>query len=121
MTGQRAAPETPSRHDGVTMACPVCGRAFTPGGRRRFCSDACRATAFRRRRGGDPPVIVVPATVPRVPVTVYECDACGERAIGRQRCDGCSTFMRRVGIGGACPGCDEAITVRELLGPDTGG
>jgi len=56
-----------------------------------------------------------------VPITVYECDACGERAVGRQRCDGCSTFMRRVGLGGACPCCDEAITVAELLGPDTGG
>jgi hypothetical protein len=53
-------------------------------------------------------------------MTVYECDACGERAVGVQRCDGCSTFMRRVGLGGACPGRDEAITVSELLGPDTG-
>ena len=120
MTG-RAAPEAPSRHDGVTMACPVCGRACTPGGRRRFCSDACRAAAYRRRRRGDPPVIVVPPAVSRASASVYECDACGERAVGAQRCDGCSTFMRRVGLGGACPCCDEAITVRELLGPDSGG
>lgn len=118
MTGSEA-PEVPSRHDGVTMACPVCGRALTPGGRRRFCSDACRAAAFRRRRGAGRPV-AVPAAVSRVPITVYECDACGERAVGRQRCDGCSTFMRRVGIGGACPCCDEAITVTELTGLEGG-
>lgn len=119
MTG-RAAPGSPSRHDGVTMACPVCGDAFTPAGRRRFCSDACRAAAFRRRRGTDRPALVVPAGASRVPIAIYECDACGERSVGRQRCDGCSTFMRRVGIGGACPGCDEAITIAELVGPDVG-
>jgi len=116
----REAREAPSRHDGVTMACPVCGRAFTPGGRRRYCTDACRAAAFRRRRGGHPPAIVVPTAASRVPVTVYECDGCGERAVGVQRCDGCSAFMRRVGIGGACPCCDAAVTVAELIGPEVG-
>lgn len=101
------------------MACPVCGRSFTPGGRRRFCSDACRAAAFRRRRGAGR-TVVLPAAVSRASVSVYECDGCGEHAVGRQRCDGCHAFMRRVGIGGACPGCDEAITVAELTGLEVG-
>jgi DNA polymerase II large subunit len=50
-------------------------------------------------------------------MTVYECAGCGGRAVGEQRCAECSTFMRRVGLGGACPSCDEAITVADLIGP----
>jgi hypothetical protein len=53
-------------------------------------------------------------------MTVYECDACGVRAIGEQRCGECSSFMRRVGIGGACPHCDEPVTVAELIGQAVG-
>jgi hypothetical protein len=104
----------------VTMACPVCGDPFTPSGRRRSCSDACRAVAYRRRRAATRPVVVVPAGASRVPLTVYECDACGSRAVGRQHCADCSGFMRRVGIGGACPHCDEPVTVAELTGLEVG-
>lgn len=49
--------------------------------------------------------------------TVYECDACGSRALGEQRCE-CGTFARRVGIGGCCPECDAPVAVEELVGPD---
>lgn len=115
MTGAAA----PSRDDVVTMACPVCGGPYIPAGRRRFCSAACRTAAWRRRRRATAPVVVVPAAH-RVPMTVYECDACGTRAIGQQRCADCSVFMRRLGIGGACPHCDEAVTVAELTGLEVG-
>jgi predicted nucleic acid-binding Zn ribbon protein len=104
----------------VTMACPVCASAFTPSGRRSFCSDACRAAAHRRRRSAARSIVVVPARVSRVPMTVYECDDRGTRAVGEQRCPDCSTFMRRLGIGGARPCCDEAITVAELMGLEVG-
>ena len=53
-------------------------------------------------------------------MTVYACDGCGARAVGEQRCAECSTFMGRVGIGGACPCCDEPITVAELTGLEVG-
>jgi hypothetical protein len=53
-----------------------------------------------------------------VSLTVYECDGCGARALGRQRCTDCSTFMRRVGFGGACPLCDEPVAVADLIGPE---
>jgi hypothetical protein len=53
-------------------------------------------------------------------VTVYACDACGTRAVGDQRCPDCDRFMRRLGIGGVCPGCDEAVTITELLGTEVG-
>ena len=51
----------------------------------------------------------------RRPVTVYQCEACGARAVGRQRCEECGTFMRKLGLGGPCPHCDEPVTVTELL------
>lgn len=104
----------------VTMACPVCGRPFTPAGRRRFCSDACRSAAHRRRRAAARPVVTVPVAASRVSRTVYACDRCGARMLGEQRCADCSVFMRRVGIGGACPGCDEVVTAAELIGIEVG-
>ena len=45
-------PQPPSCHDTVTTNCPVCGRKFTPLGRQAYCSGACRAAAYRRRRDG---------------------------------------------------------------------
>ena len=48
--------------------------------------------------------------------TVYECEDCGVRAVGSQRCEECLRFMRRVGMGGTCPTCDEPVTVAELMG-----
>jgi hypothetical protein len=98
------------------MACPICQRSFAPSGRRRFCSDACRSIAYRRRRDAGRPAVVVPAARPRRPITVYECDGCGGRALGEQRCEPCGIFMRRVGIGGCCPACDEPVAVSELVG-----
>ena len=111
-------PTSPSRHDAVTTTCPICQHPFNPNGRRRFCSDACRAAAYRRRRDAAPASVVVPRAQPRRPITVYECDSCGARAVGQQRCDECSTFMRRVGIGGHCPNCDEPVAIAELLEPE---
>jgi hypothetical protein len=107
--------ESPSCHDGVTMACPVCQHRFVPTGRRRFCSDACRARAYRRRRDTNRPSVVVPVGRPKKPMTVYECGNCGSRALGEQRCEPCGTFMSRVGMGGCCPSCDEPIAVAELV------
>ena len=96
----------PSRHDSVTigsgMDCPICGTVFTPTGRRRYCSDACRAIAYRRRQQPDPtPTPIVPPAGQRRAVTVYECADCG-------------TFMTRLGIGGHCPCCDEPVTLDEI-------
>ncbi len=111
-------PTSPSRHDAVTITCPICQHAFTPVGRQKFCSDACRASAYRRRRDAAQAPVVVPRAHPRRPITVYECDSCGARAVGEQRCTDCATFMRRVGIGGHCPSCDEPIAAVELLEQD---
>jgi hypothetical protein len=112
-------PQPPSCHDTVTMPCPVCQRPFVPVGRQVYCGDPCRAAAYRRRRDAhNNTPIVIPKARPRRPITVYECDSCGERALGQQRCETCSTFMRRIGIGGCCPACDAPIAIQELVDPE---
>jgi hypothetical protein len=58
---------------------------------------------------------MVPAGRSRREFTVYECPGCGDRLLGEQRCEGCGTFARRVGPGGACPHCDQPVAVADLL------
>jgi hypothetical protein len=112
----------PSCHDGVTMpTCPVCQQPFVAVGRQKYCKDACRAVAYRRRRDAAEPAVDLPRARPRRPFTVYDCDGCGERAVGAQYCEECRTFMRRVGPGGNCPECDAAVAVAELVGEDACG
>ena len=33
-----------------TRPCPVCGRAFLPDGRTRYCSEACATAALRKQK-----------------------------------------------------------------------
>lgn len=107
--------ETASRNDTVTItACPVCGRAFEVGGRRRHCSDRCRQAAWRRRHSVSAVTVIPPAKGDRRAVTVYQCPICDARALGCQRCDDCNSWMRSLGVGGQCPCCDEAISLLEL-------
>jgi hypothetical protein len=105
--------ESPCRNDGVTMPCPRCTRPFTPIGRQRYCSAACRQATWRRRHV--PPLPDLPPRVPRSE-TVYECPSCGARFLGEQRCPDCQQFCRRIGPGGACPHCDEPVALADLLG-----
>jgi hypothetical protein len=111
-----AAPvEAATPDDGTTVTCPVCQQSFARQGKRQWCSDACKAAAWRRRRQAAPPRVVLPPARPRRPITVYECEGCGARAVGQQRCEECGTFMRKLGLGGPCPHCDEPVAVTELL------
>ena len=102
----------PSRNVGVTIPCPVCGLPFTPAGRQRVCSAACRQSAWRRRHGAPPPSI--PSRAARV-ATVYQCPSCDQRYLGQQRCPDCGIFCHRVGPGGLCPQCDEPVALGDLL------
>jgi len=52
----------------------------------------------------------------RKPATVYECPVCETRLLGTQRCEECGVSMRRLGLGGLSPCCDEPVTFEELLG-----
>jgi hypothetical protein len=105
-------PSPPSRNDGVTIACDLCGRAFGRSGRRRFCTDACRQAAWRERHPAPAPPL--PAKSPRV-ATVYQCAACETRYLGEQWCPDCQRPCRRIGPGGSCPHCDEPVAVADLL------
>jgi hypothetical protein len=103
---------TSVRYDTDTMAgsvCEQCGAGFTPVGRRRWCSDACRQSAWRRRRAAPRP------TQPAKIDTVYECPQCQTRYLGVQRCQDCNTWCRRLGPGGPCPHCDDLVAVTDLV------
>lgn len=102
-------------------SCPACGLTFLcepgPGRPRIWCSDTCRTRGYRLRR--QPPadtVVVLPASLPKSTV-VYECPLCETRYLGVQLCEQCHTFCRRLGPGGPCPHCDEAVVVTDLI-PD---
>jgi hypothetical protein len=110
--------EAPSRGEPAAATCPVCQNPFIPGTNQRYCTKACRDTAWRRRHQQPRPAIVVPPGQSRRSFTVYECETCGTRSLGDQRCGDCGSFMRRVGIGGRCPHCDEAVAVDDLFGEE---
>ena len=100
--------------------CPLCTAAL-PSSRARYCSAACRQAAYRRRQHA--PAVQADALTAQlrrlgqlVAQTVYECSGCGQRSLGARRCDECRLFCRKLGLGGACPGCDELILIAELLG-----
>jgi hypothetical protein len=52
--------------------------------------------------------------------TVYECPGCDGLYLGEQRCAECNQFCRAVGLGGACPHCEEPVRVADLLGEEVG-
>jgi len=107
-----AAPR--SRDDGGTTppSCPVCAQRFVPAGRQAYCSTACRKRAFRRRHAAQVRPVLPPGG--RRDHTVYECGECGQRRLGEQRCADCGMFARAVGLGGACPSCEEPVTRADL-------
>jgi len=75
----------------ATGSCPVCGQTFTPAPhqipRRRYCSERCRKTAWRRRHPGRRRPDAVPPAVPR-PVDVV--DVVAARAEPAARCPHCA-------------------------------
>lgn len=104
----------PSRDDAGTMTCPVCQRPFTPAGRQRYCTSACRKTAYRRRHQPTAGPIAVPAARPPRGHTIYQCPECDQRLHGEQRCPDCGIFARRLGAGGPCPHCGEPVAITDL-------
>lgn len=105
-----------------TPACPVCA-GTRPSRRARYCSDACKQRAYRRRQAGDTAPIAtrVAGLLPpqgEVAQTVYACGACDQRFLGERRCDDCNRFCRRLGPGGECPHCEEPVLLAELLGKE---
>lgn len=108
---------SPPRNGTVTARCGACDGPLPAGRTRRWCSDACRQAAWRRRHAPPPTPVELPLAQPRRAVTVYQCPECDTRVLGAQRCQDCATFMHRIGPGGLCPCCGEPITIDELLQP----
>jgi hypothetical protein len=101
--------------------CPVCGTRL-PSARAQYCSPGCKQRAYRLRHGaaagGEPTArdIALQHRQRRAAQTIYECPICEERYLGERRCPDCNRFCRALGLGGACPHCDQPILVAELLG-----
>lgn len=122
----RYGPADPTDEHGAidaraSRACPVCQAALTSP-RARYCSDACKQRAYRLRQTDTTPLDLDALTAQirsrraLVAHTIYECPTCEARSLGDQRCSDCHVFCRRLGLGGACPHCDEPVTLTELLG-----
>ena len=100
---------SPVRNDNATTTRGLCGQPFSPVRRQRWCSDACRQAAWRRRRTAPRPAL------PTRTDTIYQCPECETRYLGEQYCHDCHTFARRLGAGGHCPHCDEIIAITDIL------
>lgn len=110
-------PEHPRGDTYVTPTrCPVCGAALTGRTDRRYCSHTCRQAAYRNRtQAPTPPAPALPAAGrTRRQHTVYECSECGQRLAGQQWCTEGQHPARRIGPGGTCPSCGDAVTIAEL-------
>ena len=99
------------------LLCPVCWAAFTRVGRKRYCTDTCRKTAWTRRHATTVQVAepVVPPAVRRRDITIYACQTCENRYYGEQWCHDCNQPCTRVGLGGLCPHCSEPVAITDLI------
>ncbi len=101
-------------------ACALCATPL-PSPRARYCSEACKQRAYRlrqaERRAPDSSTLARELKRLRTLVahTLYECPTCGERYLGVQRCPACQHFCRALGLGGACPHCDEVLLISDVL------
>lgn len=111
-----SSPASPLRYAIVTPRCEFCSAVLVGGRARLFCDGACRQAAYRRRHQQSAPRPALPPAGRGKDSTVYECDGCGERFVGTQRCEECNRFARRIGAGGHCPSCDEPVAFVELEG-----
>lgn len=104
----------------TARACLLC-TAPLPGRRARYCSEACKQRAYRLRQAAgmalDPQTLAgdLKRLQALVAHTVYECPTCGERYLGVQRCPDCQHFCRTLGLGSACPHCDQVLLITDLL------
>jgi hypothetical protein len=112
---------SPPRNDIVTTSpatgtlCPVCWKPFARVRRQRYCSPACRQSAFRTRTQTPLATSLPTPAFRRKDITVYTCPDCEARYLGEQWCHDCNTPCTRAGVGGLCPACEEPVTVDDLL------
>jgi len=109
-------PATPSGDVSVTARCAACDGPVPAGRARLYCSPACRQDAYRRRHQPARPAVQLPARRSRRDGTVYACGSCESRYLGEQWCHDCNRPCQRLGAGGSCPSCEEAVLIEELTG-----
>ena len=112
--------DNPLRY-GIRYGCALC-HAPVPSPRARYCSDACRQRAYRRRQAAPALADEQRALAAELrgrgqlaAQRVYACPGCDQRFLGDRRCPDCNLFCRGLGLGGRCPHCDELVLVSELL------
>jgi hypothetical protein len=115
-------PEHPTRDGYVTAnSCPVCATPLNGRADQRYCTPACRQTAYRRRTQNpthQPSAPPLPAPGrSRREHTVYECGACEQRLLGEQWCPDCQRPARRIGPGAPCPSCGDPVLINDLTEP----
>ncbi len=114
--GSRYGSTTPTD----ARACPLCAAPLL-NPRARYCSEACKQRAYRLRQTArtSPDLTALTRELQRLRTlkahTLYECPTCGERYLGVQRCPDCQHFCRALGLGGACPHCDELLLLADVL------
>ena len=110
-------PDGPTQGADTPPLCPVCWTPFTRVGRQRYCTDACRKSAWARRHPTTRPTpkTYVPQQVPRRNTTIYACPTCAARYHGQQWCHHCNQPCAPVGPGGACPHCQQPVAHSDLL------
>jgi len=100
-------------------ACVVCGQPAI--GRSRYCGGACRQRASRLGRQPDQQALLTALSQQLgerqqlLRHTVYQCSSCDQRFLGERRCPECNLMLKKLGVGGPCPGCDELVLISELL------
>jgi hypothetical protein len=94
--------------------CPGCQHYFTAPGGRTHCTPACKTADWRRQNTDRP----APHQDDDPPTDVYECVRCERRYQLHQRTApycACGSELRRLGIGGHCPCCNQPVAAIELL------
>jgi hypothetical protein len=97
----------------TTTPCPTCGAAFTPIRRQRYCTQACRQSAWRARHPAPQPPPVT--GTPRRDITVYRCPECDVHHLGRQWCHDCHRPCTRLDYGGLSPHCHQPVAISDLI------
>lgn len=93
----------------ATTVCPQCGSRFTPLGRRRWCSDACRQSAWRLRRAAPRP------TQPAKIDTVYECPQCQTATWAPNAATTATPGPAASDRADPAPHCDDIVAVIDLV------
>ena len=102
----------PVRDDTATM---------TSRGVRGSPSPAPATDAGARRAADSGPGAAAGAPTPPLPAkrtTVYQCDSCGERALGDRSAKTARPSCDRVGPGGPYPHCDELVALQDIINDD---